>query len=204
MKILTSAAAALATLALSSSAFAETLDYDFQMTIDSISDGYGVFDGLSEGGTVHVSVALDTSGPNGSSAAISVAELGYETSGWMSSWSNAEYNNYSEDWSGYAGTIAGTLDVNGIEIHSGSVHQQVYLNFGKTSSGEFGLLEGTLNLWVRNGSAADLSASYVPGPPATAPELDPNSGMAAFALVGGGVTIAWSRRRRQLSMTSQA
>ncbi len=201
MKILASAAVTLAALGFSSTAFAETLNYDFAMKITSIADGYGVFDEFSEGGMLNVSVAFDTLGDSDGTVGTSVAGLGVvSTGGWGGSWDDVQYN--GSTWDAYRGVNADLLVVNGVGIHSGSVHQEVYLTFGKTASGQFELITGSMNIGVYNGSSAYLTAEFVPGAPTSVPELDPNSGMAAFALVGGGVTIAWSRRRRELSVAS--
>jgi hypothetical protein len=197
MKFFTSSAIAAAILAMTSAASAEVLNYNFKMNITSISDGYGVFDELNEGGEINVSVQFDTAGDWDGIAVINVAELGYEAAGtWTSSWSDVQYNSSNASWDAYSGIISGNLIVNDVEIHSGSVHQEVYLDFGITESGQMGLLTGSMNIGVYNGSSAYLTARYVPSSPTSVPELDPNSGMAALAIVGGGAAVAYSRRRR--------
>jgi hypothetical protein len=199
MKIVPTLAAAATVLAFSSSAFAETLNYDFSMTIKSISDGYGVFNGLSVGDTINVSTQFNTAGDWDGTANISLSQVSVVAKGgWSSSWSDVQYNTSEQKWDAYSGIISEYLVVNGIKIHAGSVHEEVYLDFGKNSSGEFGLTSGLVKIGVRNGSSADLVAEYVPPPPKTSvPELDPKSGMSTLALLGGGLAVAWSRRRRQ-------
>lgn len=198
MKFLTAASVVASTLAFSSTAFAETLNYDFTMTITSISDGYGVFSGLKAGDPLNVSVFFDTTADADGQANITVSGLNVASTGyWGSSWSDVQYN--AGSWDAYSGTIADTLVVNGIGIHSGSVHEEVYLTFGQNSSGEFGIASGKLSIGVYNGSSAYLTANWVGTPTSTAvPELDPGSGTSALALLGGGLALAWSRRRQQL------
>lgn len=201
MKILPVVSAIAATLGFSSTAFAETLTYDFTMTITSISDGYGVFDDFAVGDPLNVSVFFDTQATGDGQAdvtveGISVASTGY----WGSSWSDVQYN--SGSWDAYSGTIADTLVVNGTGIHSGSVHEEVYLTFGEISSGEFGVTAGKMSIGVYNGSSAYLTATWVGNTSSSVPELDPNSGTSALALLGGGLVIAWSRRRRQFDVVS--
>lgn len=203
MKTLPFFAVVLAMLGFTSSAFAETLNYNFTMTITSISDGYGVFDDLSEGGNINVSVQFDTKADRDGEAIINVAELGYVAKGyWVSSWSDVQYKNGY--WDAYSGIVADVLVVNNVAIHSGSVHQEVYLDFTRTSSGDFALTGGSVFIGVYNGSSAQLTAKYTtpPPPPTSVPELDPGSGMGALALVGGGLTIAWSRRRRPSTLAA--
>ncbi len=198
MKTLTSLAFAFVILALSSSAFAETLSYNFTMNITSLEDGYGVFDYLSEGGTVDVSVEFDTAADGDGQALISIAGLDYQSAGhWGGSWSSVQYNAWDKNWGAQTGTNGQYLIVNDIQVSSGTLSQEVFLDFETTSSGELALVGGTLNLRLENGSRSSLSAEYAPPPPTSVPELDPNSGMAALVLVGGGLTIAWSRRRRE-------
>lgn len=201
MKLLPFASVIASTLAFSSSAFAETLTYDFTMTITSISDGYGVFDGLSEGDPLNVSVFFDSQATGDGLANVTVDGISVVSSGnWTSSWSDVQYN--SGSWDAYSGTIADTLIVNGIGIHSGSVHEEVYLTFGELSSGEFGVTAGKMNIGVYNGSSAYLTANWVGGTSTSVPELDPNTGTSALALLGGGLAVAWSRRRRQFDVVS--
>jgi len=198
MKIIPTLATAAAVLAFSSSAFAETLNYDFSMKIQSITDGYGVFNGLSTGDSLDVSVKFNTAGDWDGTASVSISDVSIVAKGgWSSSWSDVQYNSSNQTWDAYSGIISEYLVVNGVKIHAGSVHEEVYLDFGKTSTGAFGLTSGTLKIGVRNGSSADLVATYVPTPPKTAPELDPHSGMSTLALLGGGLAVAWSRRRQE-------
>jgi hypothetical protein len=206
-KMLITVLAAAAMLAVPATAFAETLDYDFTMTITSIDDGYGVFGGLSEGESLNVSVQFDTEantdGGADGVAAINVTGLTVQaTGGWSSGWSDVQYNGGS--WDAYSGTIAQTLVVNGIGIQSGSVHQEVYLSFAQTSTGDLELTSGSMSLGVRNGHSADLRAEFVETPPSAVPELDPRGGMSAFALLGGGFAIALSSRRRRGALTLTA
>lgn len=196
MKNTISAAVTAVILAFSSNAFAETLNYDFTMTIDSIDDAYyGVFDGFSVGDPLNVSVSFDTTGPSGSSVLIDVAGLDVQiTGGWGGSWSDVQY--YSGYWDSNKGTNAEVLVVNGVGVHSGTLTQEVYLNFAGITSGDFALTSGNLEFRLENSGFAKITAIYQ-GEPASVPELDPASAMNALALIGGGLTLGWSRRRRE-------
>lgn len=196
MKTLTATAAAAALLVLPSTAFAETLDYDFQMTITSISDGYGVFDGMSEGGTLNVSVLFDTDADWDGVASIDIEGVETESNGyWSNSWSDVQYQEGTLYWDAYSGANADWLVVNDVAIHSGSIHEEAYLYFTETSTGDLELSSGNLSIGVYNGSSAYLTAEYT-GKSTSVPELDPKSGTSALALLSGGLILFWSRRRR--------
>lgn len=199
MNKLVAAAAAIVAVGTSTSAFAETLTYDFTMTVTSVVDAVepgsdtSVFNGFTTGETMGVSVVLNS---DTNTATINVSGLDVEAQGgssysWVSTWTQSN----DKIWQAGTGLDSTLLTFNGSDIASGSVHQNLWLDFSKTSSGDLVLSSGTMTINVDNTIHAKLSAEFKDTPVAT-PELDPTSGMGAVVLVLGGATIAFSRRRR--------
>jgi len=197
-RLIASALAASVTLALPATAFAETLDYDFTMSITYVKDGYGVFNGLKVGDSINVSVILDSKATGDGNAQISIAEVAVTGTGsWASSWYDVQYDASRLYWDAYSGSVAGSLIVNGVRIdHTVSYQQELYLDFSEVPGGEPRLNTGWLDIRLENGTSSRLKAQYVE-PPTSVPELDPKSGTSAIALLVGGMALAFSRRRRQ-------
>lgn len=201
-KLVNSALAAAAIMALPTTAFAETLEYDFSMEITSLYDSYGVFDGLSVGDSLNLSVLLDSTATGDGHAAISIAEVSVAATGnWASAWSDVQYNAAGLTWDAYSGSISGSMLVNGISIgHTVSYHQDLFLDFSNLSSGDYQLTSGWLDLRIENTGKAGIKAQYVAKPPSKppedVPELDAKSGSQAGALLAGAAFLAFSRRRR--------
>jgi len=196
-KLVNSALVAAALMTFPTTAFAETLDYDFTMEITSIYDSYGVFNGLSVGDSLNLSVLLDTAATGDGNATISIAEVSVTSTGsWQSSWSDVQYNSSGLTWDAYSGSVSGSMLVNGITIgHTVSYHQDLYLDFSSISSGDYQLTSALLDLRIENTGKAGLKAKYVAKPPTAVPELDAQSGPQAAALLAGAAFILLSRRR---------
>ena len=187
---------------MSASAFAETLKYDFAMTVTSITDavehGYtkGIFAsaGITQGSTLNVSVNIDTKADGDGNAAIKVNSLSISTSNttWSSesSWSNTSTQGV---WQAGTKTDAGILFAGNVQIPSGSATETVFLTFAPTSGT---LSSGQMTINIDNSVHASLRADYT-GKPASTPELDPSSGVAALALLLGGTTLVFSPRSRR-------
>jgi hypothetical protein len=189
-------------IALPATAFAETLNYNFTATINYIQDGYadntgvGVFDEWAVGDTITGTLSLNS----GQGSVVSVTGLDFEGTN-TNSWSWASYSSWgnTQQWDAGGGTNGQNIVLNGVDVHSGTLSNNVWLQFGTTSTGELELRSGSLELNWGNSYNAKLKANFTQPtqPPATSvPELDPKSGMSAFALLGGGLAIALSRRRR--------
>lgn len=196
-RLLASALAASVTIALPATAFAETLDYDFTMSVTTLSDGYGVFEGLNVGDSIDFHVVLDSAG-NNAQITVSGVEVTSIVSGsswtWASSW---DEGTTTTGWDAGNGVWAESLQVNGTLIKEGVFfQQQLNLNYSETADGELSINTGWLTVSVANGSSAYLKAQYVDSP-TSVPELDPKSGTGAIALLVGGMALAFSRRRRQ-------
>src|SRR5688500_1931804 len=116
-KLVNSALIAAAMTTLSSSAFAETLNYSFSMEITSMYDSYGVFNGLSVGDSLNLSVLLDSKATGDGNAVIKIAEVNVTSTGnWASAWSDVQYNSSGLTWDAYAGSVSASMLVNGISI----------------------------------------------------------------------------------------
>ncbi len=190
-RLIASALAAAVTIALPATAFAETLDYTFTVEITTLSDDYGVFQGLEEGDPLDVFVHLDTEGESHISVVGMTGATDPGTVYYSGSWAKAGGN-----WQGATQINALGLTVNDIAIeHTVDYQQQVYLQFSELPGG--GINTGWLELRLNNTNHAFLHADYVTSPPTSVPELDPKSGAGAIALLVGGMALAFSRRRRQ-------
>lgn len=196
-KLLNSALVAAATMTLPTTAFAETLAYDFSMEITSMYDSYGVFNGLSVGDSLNLSVLLDSKATGDGNAVIKIAEVSVTSTGsWASAWSDVQYNASGLTWDAYSGSVSGSMLVNGISIgHTVSYHQDLFLDFSAISSGDYQLTSGWLDLRLENTGKAGLKATFVPKPPTSVPELDAKSSAQAAALLAGAAFIFMSRRR---------
>jgi hypothetical protein len=202
MKKIVAAAVTMLAVGMSASAFATTLSYDFAMTVTQVSDatepGYtnGIFAsaGITQGSTINVSVNMDTSAqkmgaPQIQGLNISVTNPSNNNS-WLSTWA-AGGNTVLHGGGGLGGPL---LTVNGIEIPYGSTSWVVNLNV-VPSSGALAM-GSSVEIHVDNSVHASLNAVYT-GKPASTPELDPSSGVAALALLFGGTTIVVSSRSRR-------
>lgn len=194
MKNLIAAAAAIAVLGVSASAFAETLTYDLTMVVTKLEDAVepgtgpkGVFEsgGMAEGKTFDVHVELSTSG----TPTITVEGVKVEST---NKWGWANYQDGK--WSGGGGEN-NSLNINTIPISYGSIHNLFDLYVSKTSSGDLIVNSGSMHIWLDNSVRADLWAEVIQKPVST-PELDPASGTGAFALLLGGLALAVSSRPR--------
>jgi hypothetical protein len=157
-----------------------------------------VFNGLSVGDTINLSVLLDTRADGDGNAQISIAEVAVSGTGsWVSTWSDVQFDASSLYWDAYSGSVQGSLLVNGVLIdHAVSYNQELYLDFSEVAGGEPRLNTGWLDVRLENGTASRLRAEYVESP-TSVPELDPRSATGAFALLAGGLAVVLSRRRRQ-------
>lgn len=201
MKKLVAAAVALLAVGMSASAFAETLAYDFPMTVTKISDatepGYskGIFAsaGIYQGSTLNVSVSLNTAG----NSAITVNSLSISTTNtWYGgSWSTTWTQGDGTVWLAGTGTGGGTLIAGSVSIPNGSATEVVSLTFAPPSNT---LSSGWMTINIDNTVHASLRADYTSGPSST-PELDPSSGVAALALLLGGTIVFSPRSRRPIS-----
>jgi|SRR5688572_14373401 len=190
---------AAAMLTVPTTAFAETLNYDFTMEITSLYDSYGIFNGLSVGDSLNLSVLLDSKATGDGNATIKVAEVNVKSTGsWASAWSDVQYNASGLTWDAYSGSISGSMLINGISIgHTVSYHQDLFLDFSTASDGSYSLSSGWLDLRIENTGKAGIKAVYVPPPPPAAkvPELDTGASAQAIALLAGAAFILLSRRR---------
>lgn len=197
--LFTVASATALMIALPVTAFAETLHYDFTATINSIQDGYadhtgvGVFDEWSVGDTLTGTLSLDTN----SGSVVSITGLDFDATN-TNSWSWASYSSWgdTQQWDAGGGTSGQNVVLNGVDVHGGTLSNNVWIQFGTTSTGELELNAGRLEVNWGNSHNARLTADFTQSPPTSVPELDPKSGMSAFALLGGGLAVALSRRRR--------
>ncbi len=185
------------TMACPVTASAEVLDYNFSMLINSISDGYasdgaGVFDEWSVGDYLDISVSFNSTA---NTANLTIAGMDLSAGTIYSTWSGSYYSSSENNWGAYGGMAGADVEVNGVDVGSGGYGYNAYLDFAPSS-----LLLGVgsyIEFRVSNSHNAMLTAVYSPTPPPTAvPELDPKSGLSAFALLGGGLALAFSRRRR--------
>lgn len=201
-KLVNSALIAAALTTLSTSAFAETLNYSFSMEITSMYDSYGVFNGLSVGDSLNLSVLLDSKATGDGNAVIKISEVNVTSTGnWASAWSDVQYNASGLTWDAYAGSVSASMLVNGISIgHTVSYHQDLFLDFASISSGDYQLTSGWLDLRIENTGKAGLKAKYVVKPPTSVPELDAKSGGQAAALLAGAAFILMSRRRESAAL----
>jgi len=198
MKKLANSALVVAALTLlPQTALAETLNYDFSMEITSLYDGYGVFNGLSVGDSLSLSVLLDSAATGDGNAVISIAEVNVTSTGsWAAAWSDVQYNASGLTWDAYSGSISGSMLINGISIgHTVSYHQDLFLDFSSVSSGDYELTSGWLDLRIENTGKAGLKATYVQKPPHDVPELGGQAAPQAAALLVGAAFILLSRRR---------
>jgi hypothetical protein len=190
---------------MSASAFAETLKYDFGMTVTQISDatepGYskGIFAsaGITQGSTLNVSVNIDTKADGDGNAAIAVNSLSISTANtWYgNSWSQTWTQSDGTVWLAGTGTGGGTLIAGSVSIPNGSATEVVSLTFAPTSGT---LSSGWMSINIDNNVHASLHADYT-GKASSTPELDPSSGVAALALLLGGTIVFSSRSRRKIS-----
>lgn len=216
-KFIASVFAALALIALPALASAKSIQYDFEMTVTEVWDengtgdyadyngresasGYGIFDGLTVGSKINVSVDLDSSAPvNAGSIQSDVFQVTI-TGSWGGTYGYAAYwkDGGSHVWQAQTNTGSESLEVNGQDI-TGGVAAIKDLRLVFSSDSPWTLSEGFLDFRVENGGASRFYAKYVP---TAVPELDPASGMSAVALLGGGVAILMARRRDAGSFAS--
>ena len=205
MNKLVAAAVTLFAAGISTSAFAESLTYNFAMTVTQITDavepgsnGGAIFGaaGITQGSTINVSVNVDTSAnkmgaPQIQGLNISVTNP-WDNNSWLGTWTEGG-NTVLQGGGGLGGPL---LTVNSIEVPSGSTHWNVNLNV-VPSSGALAI-GSSVEIHVDNSVHASLNAVYT-GKPASTPELDPSSGAAALALLLGGSTLVFSSRSRRQS-----